>query len=305
MKVLKYSIIIPQRNSIHTLSRLFDSIPVREDIEIIVVDNSSVPVTKEDIGIDRDYQLLWSAPERYAGGARNVGIENAHGKWLLFADADDFFAEGAFDVFDSNSDSTTDIIYTGIRGIYLDSGEESDRGEMYVKLIRNYIDDKSNEKNENELRYRFYPPYCKLIKRELVERHQLRFDEILAGNDVCFSAKCGYYAKTVEAFDCVTYVVTVSRGSLTRRRDYGAMKSRLYSVINYNRFFKEKGLPNQQKSVMYVMYESRYLGVGVLWEFFKILIKCRQNIFIGYRNWLKTYRRIKSQDQRDEKYIVR
>ena len=43
------SIIIPQRNSIQTLRRLFDSIPNKETIEIIVVDNSPEPITPKGL----------------------------------------------------------------------------------------------------------------------------------------------------------------------------------------------------------------------------------------------------------------
>ena len=38
-------------------------------------------------------------------------MKEAVGKWLLFADADDFFLPGAFDVFDSHQDSSSEIVY--------------------------------------------------------------------------------------------------------------------------------------------------------------------------------------------------
>ena len=90
-----FSIIIPHRDSVQYLPKLFSSIPDSDGIEIIIVDNSPEPISKDSIGVDREFQLLYSSPSRGAGGARNVGVENAHGKWLLFLDADDYFAEGA------------------------------------------------------------------------------------------------------------------------------------------------------------------------------------------------------------------
>lgn len=300
-KEFLFSVIIPQRNSVSTLPRLFASIPERDDIEIIVVDNTPTPITKEEIGIDRDYQLLWSAPERHAGGARNVGIENAHGKWLLFADADDYFADGAFDVFFSKSGSDAEIVYTGMGGIYLDTGERADRGDVYAKLVRDYL---AGIKTEDDLRLGFASPCCKMVSRELVERHNLRYDEIRAGNDMYFSFVSGYYAKKIEAVDFISYIATVSKGTLTKRRDYKVIKARLYSKLHCNKFFREHGHSNRQHSVMFALYESRHYGIKAFFEFCGMINKFRQNPFIGCRNWFQTLK-TELKTSKDDKYIVR
>jgi glycosyltransferase involved in cell wall biosynthesis len=81
-----YSIIIPQHNSLHTIPWLLAGIPELEDIEILLADNTPTAVTKEEIGIDRDYNLLWSSPARCACGARNEGIDNTKGDLLIFSE---------------------------------------------------------------------------------------------------------------------------------------------------------------------------------------------------------------------------
>ena len=296
-----FSVIIPQRNSVSTLSRLFASIPDRDDIEIIVVDNTPIPITKEEVGIDREYQLLWSAPERHAGGARNVGIENAHGKWLLFADADDYYADGAFDVFFSKVDSDAEIIYTGMGGIYLDTGERSDRGDVYAKLVHEYVEGK---RTEEDLRFGFASPCCKMISHDLVDRYNLKYDEIRAGNDAYFSLASGCYAKKIDAVDVISYIATVSRGTLTRRRDYEVTKARLYSKLHCNQFLKAHGYPNMQRSVMNHLYESRRLGIKVFFEFCGMIMRFRQNPFIGWNRWFLSFRRNRKKEQKEAKYIV-
>ena len=45
--MIDFSVIIPHRNSKETLPRLFETIPASPNIEIIVVDNSDVPLKKE------------------------------------------------------------------------------------------------------------------------------------------------------------------------------------------------------------------------------------------------------------------
>ena len=73
--MIDISIIIPFKNSIDTLSRLFDSIPENDNIQIILVENCDVPHTKEELGIKRDFELLNAPSFKYAGGVHIHAIE--------------------------------------------------------------------------------------------------------------------------------------------------------------------------------------------------------------------------------------
>jgi hypothetical protein len=55
------------------------------------------------------------------------------------------------------------------------------------------VEDDSKEIN---LRLLFSVPWAKLIKKDLIDRHNISFEEILASNDINFSVKTGYYAQT-------------------------------------------------------------------------------------------------------------
>ena len=91
--MVNYSIIIPHRGAPELLQRLLDSIPQRPDVQVIVIDD----------------------PDGRGGGyARNQALPQATGRWLLFADADDFYAEGFLDVLDAyvNRDDL-DAVYFG------------------------------------------------------------------------------------------------------------------------------------------------------------------------------------------------
>lgn len=48
-------------------------------------------------------ELFLTKEGRGAGYARNTGLSHAKGKWIIFADADDFFYENAFVEFDKLS----------------------------------------------------------------------------------------------------------------------------------------------------------------------------------------------------------
>ena len=298
-----FSIIVPVwRGAAHFLPTLFDSIPNKDGIEIIVVDNSKDPLLREEIKSNRDIILLHSAPERHAGGSRNDGIAIAKGKWLLFADADDYYTPDAFDIYYAHSNTDAEIVETGMGGIYADTGEPSSRGQHYIQMVHDYCTGKINE---IQLRIGFASPCCKMVSHALVERENIKYDEIRAGNDIYFFLFIGYYAKDIDADDKITYIATVNHGSLTKRRDYEVIKARLYSKLHCNKFLKEHNLAKYQHSVIFALVESRHYGIKTTWEFLSMMVRFRQNPFIGCKRWFRTALNNRKQDRTDKKYIVR
>lgn len=299
---IDFSVIIPHRESIHSLKRLFDSIPPNPKIEILLVDNSPVPISKNDIGINREYQLYWAEPARCAGGARNVGLDNARGKWLIFADADDFFAINAFDLFYSHYSSKADVIYFCVNSIYIDTGEPGTRGDVYTNMVRNY--EKGNIKEE-QIRFGYGVPWGKMVRKSLVDENNLRFDEVVASNDFYFSLLSGYYAKTIEAYNEFVYVVTTSRGSLTKRRDLAVVESRLLVALRSNLFLREQGYSEYQQSIMLYLKQTISYGFKPLLRSISNLIKYRQNPLVGWKNWIKTVGNNRRQESKDSQYITK
>lgn len=301
--MISYTVIIPQRNSIDTLPRLLNSIPEREDIEVILIDNGSKPISKEDIkGVSRDYKLLWSSPDRFAGGARNVGLENAHGEWLIFADADDFFTPNAFDAFDSHKDGVEELVYFKSESVYDDTLEPSDRHLLFNSYIDKFLSGKSDELGT---KLAYLVPWGKMIKRELIENNRIRFDEVLAANDVYFSTLVGYYSHTFTVDDSVVYVITTRRASLANRRDLPVIKSRYMVALRRNDFLKQHDLGKRQGSVMIYIYQASRYGLKELCWFLKQAAKFRQNIFIGMSNWFKTYRLQIKNSTKNKAYITK
>lgn len=297
-----YTVIIPQRESLDTLTRLFQSIPNRHDIQILLIDNSNDNIKKEDIKTDRIYELLYSRPENYAGGARNLGLEKAEGEWLIFADADDFFYDGAFEVFDSYALSNYDLVYFKSNSVYDDTLKPSDRSDMFSQIVDDY---KSGRISEMTARLSFAVPWAKMVRRKLVEDNNIRFDEVLAANDVMFSALTGFYASNFCTDERIVYTVTVREGSLSRRRDFDVIHSRYKVFLRKNKFLRDHGLGKEQTSVMYYIIKAMPYGLKNVIVMLKESVYYRQNIFIGFRSWLGTYITTKREDRRDKKYIKR
>ena len=136
------SIIIPHHNTPTLLQRCLDSIPADKGIQVIVVDDNSDP-TKVDFEkfpgkVRPDVEIFLTKEGRGAGYARNVGLQHAKGDWLLFADSDDYFVQGFYDVIRKYIDNDTDMYnvltaanvgkcyrFTGTTGTYTN-------GDLYV-----------------------------------------------------------------------------------------------------------------------------------------------------------------------------
>lgn len=303
MDRILFTVIIPQRNSTNTLPRLLSSIPQSDQIEVIIVDNTPSPIDKSQIVTEREFVLLWSPPEKHAGGARNMGITQAHGTWLIFADADDYFADHAFDNFHKYVDSDCDIVYFGSQGIYPETGELATRCDGYNKLLSSYANDEPY--SEEGLRFKFGVPWAKMLNSKFVTTNNIWFDEVRAANDVMFSTKCGYYANKVTACQDMVYYATVNKGSLTRSRDLEVLKSRYIVNLRKNLFLKEHGLSSFQTSIMNTLIESSRHGIKTFFEFVFIAIKYRQNFLIGWQNWLNTYGHKIRLENKEKEYIVK
>lgn len=251
MRQIKYSVIIPHKNSPDLLLRCLQSIPQREDIQIIVVDDNSDAKRvnfehfpgKGISGID----IYFTKEGRGAGYVRNVGLKHARGEWLIFADADDYFTEGAFRVFDTQFENKADVIYFKSASEYSDTKVPADRADFYNKLVDTYL---KNHENETYLRMAFEVPWAKMVRRKLVEREGIWFDEVPACNDVMFSTLSGYFARTIDVVPNSVYIVTVSKGSITKRKNHTVFLSRFKVSLRKNKFLKAHGLGRYQKSIM-------------------------------------------------------
>ena len=215
MNIASYSIIIPHYDIPDLLMRCLKSIPVSEDIQVIVVDDNSPDA---DTYLDRYPELsrpylefIRASKNGGAGYARNVGLEHAKGKWLLFADADDFYVDNMYDIISMHVESDADVIYFQKQAVYSDNiNRKSPRSSYIDEIMDIYL----KTGDELPIRTRYYVPWGKMIKKSLIEKHRIRFEEIRYSNDVLFSTYVGCYAKKIEVIDTVLYVVTFREGSL-------------------------------------------------------------------------------------------
>lgn len=214
--MINYSIIIPHKNTPDLLQYCLDSIPVRDDVQVIVVDDNS-DVDKVDFEHfpqwrGEQYEFCLTKEGKGAGYARNVGLEHVCGKWVLFVDADDFLLPEADEIFEEEKDVDADIVFFRPRAVMLeDRSTLSHRADFYGKLIDGF----GNKDGESSIRCRWFSPCSRFFRFEMISEHKLRFDEIPYSNDALFAVKAGVCAKKVEARDKTFLCITESSRSLT------------------------------------------------------------------------------------------
>lgn len=258
------SIIIPHYNSPVRLRRLLDSIPDREEIQVIVVDDISTEQTEEYERVTEAYkdrvEFYSNTPEnKSAGGARNVGLEHASGKWLLFADADDYFLDNLWEKLSKEIDSDSDIVYFVPQSIIEGTALNSDRHITLGYYASYYVlaDAKDKSDAETQLRMRWVVPWSKLIKRSLIEENNIRFDVVKYSNDLMFSAKTGFLAKKISVSDQMIYCFVKGENTLTHNTDPN-MKAMRQEVYNrYTEYCVSHMPPKQARKYVSLQKKNR------------------------------------------------
>jgi len=236
MTRINYSIIIPHYNIPDQLRRLLLSIPVKEDLEVIVVDDKSDKKLEELNRCRIEFESSGcrfidnQSEEKGAGVCRNIGIEHANGRWLLFADSDDQFTEDFYDIISRNVDREEDIIFFMPNSINVDTGKQSNRHEEFCVLLNRYLD-APNEANELILRYHVVSPWSKMISYSLVEKNNIRFNNSLVANDMMFCRKIGLFSHKIAVEKDTFYIVTEREGSLTKLLGKDSYEIRLKEFI--------------------------------------------------------------------------
>lgn len=250
-----YSIIIPHKNIPKLLQRCLDSIPERDDVQVIIVDDNSdsaIVDFEHFPGLQRKNTIVvFDKSSKGAGHARNIGIEHSNSKWLIFADADDFFNYCIDECLDKYKDASEDVIYFFANSLDSVTYVNNNRGGAVNNQLKRYMSD--NENNEWLVRYESGVPWAKFFKSNVIEKNHIKFDETRIHNDNTFSYLAGYFAERVKGVGIAIYCVTYRDGSITyTEMDMEKFKDR-WTVFAKRVAFME------QHNLKYFTYDSFFI----------------------------------------------
>lgn len=231
--MIKLSIIIPVYNCEKYLNDCLDPLvrELNDNIEIILVDDGS---TDESCDICDRYSSIYPMikvlhqKNQGVSAARNIGLDNATGEFIMFVDSDDVIDDGAITKLMRILDEKFDCIASGIRYWY----EYNGKVENY--LLKNVTFQYRDNINEyyamlNENRF-FSAIYSKIYKRQIIEENHIRFPlEFSIWEDSAFVYSYLSYCETIKCVDYTFYNYRQTLGeSLVKKMHKNSIEALLY-----------------------------------------------------------------------------
>ena len=238
----KFSIIIPVYNAVGQIKETIESILNQSnvDFEVLLVDDGS---TDDSLVLIKEYAdrnanfKVFTQENTGPGAARNIGIENAKGDYIVFVDSDDLLAEEALQKltnYINKNPSHEVLLYTyAEENLLTESLTTHHTQERFSKGlgIRPTVD--SGEYSGKEMFRRFLngdfapAPWNKVFKRSLFNDSKLRFEPTVYHQDFGLTPRLIGSAKKVLVIKDDLYIYRRRENSIT----YSCTDKHVYSIF--------------------------------------------------------------------------
>lgn len=234
-----FSVIIPHKNIPILLQRCLDSIPQRDDLQVIVVDDDSDAGFVDFSGFpglkrpDTEVIFLKGDNGKGPGHARNTGLSSAKGKWIIFSDADDYFNESFNVALNQYRDNEEEIIF-----FKCSKQDETGKITDNYPLINDALEQARKSGNSDSIVYNVPCPWAKFIRRDFLYQNGIKFQEITCGDDILFSIRMALRLNSFTLSDYHLYCVVDRPGSLTRDNKWQCFSSYVRACCGAYRLLK-------------------------------------------------------------------
>lgn len=240
------SIIIPVYNSSAYLEETINSIVQQsyKNLEVIIVDDFSTDNGKEIIkkfaAKDKRIISIFLDKNNGVSNARNVGLDAAKGKYVLFMDSDDNYSNlNAIENIINKLDADTESVVFPIRKVV-------DKSEVIADYS---LPEQSLHLDKfKSFRFAFEKNVCesacnKLFLLDIIKKNKIQFStNIKLNEDQLFNAKYFFYINNINIINDVYYNYNIHGDSACRvKRDESFFKENLFYLFEeYLEFLKDQ-----------------------------------------------------------------
>ena len=227
MKKPKFSIIVPVYNTEKYLKRCLDSIKSQsfKDYEVIIVNDGSTD-NSSDIISKYSYKVI-NQENQGLSMARNNGVKDASGEYLIFLDSDDYIEKDLLKEINKSLSNNPDLVRYQIKEVF-DNKDDI-----------NYEETPFDNKNGVEafkliIKYHFVEnAWAYAIKREFYLKEKFSFKKGTYHEDFGLMPLVIIKSKVVNSINYVGYCYYQRDGSIMNSSDYSKTKKKVKDFYNH------------------------------------------------------------------------
>lgn len=249
------SVIIPIYNVEQYLQECLDSVlnQTYKHLEIILVNDGSTDKSP-DIAQEyakKDSRIRYFTQENKGGGvARNIGLDNARGEWVLIFDSDDYMRPFAIETLLQRALEANAQIVIAQSEELRDGRISLMDWALRLDLVPNKLSFNYKDLGDNVFGFCVGWAWDKLYKRDFIESYALRFQNIQVANDLYFTFMGLIMTDSISICDKVLFTHRKHSTSLETSRD-GNPALFLESVKKWHKTLKSLDIFSQvERSIM-------------------------------------------------------
>ncbi len=272
-EIVKISIIIPLYNAKKYLAKCLDSI-LQQDfraLEIIIVDDGSTDNSSR-IYLEyeqKDTRIKHIKTENLgSGNARNVGLQNAAGKYTFFCDPDDWVENNIFsDNYKIAEETNADAVFFGVNNYFYNAKNNT------YSLSGKRVVNKENPSFREQYADLYFEGltnsvWNKLYRTKFLKDNEFTFPSYAQGQDLSFNLQV--YQKLVKvAYNTNCYYNYVKYSNHTAITRYIHDKTEIYNHLNreYAAMFASWNIPHdaehkaQQTDIQKVLFDFWFKAI--------------------------------------------
>lgn len=231
----KISVIIPVYNAEKYIARCLDSILMQADsnIELIVINDGSKDKSEQII---KTYIGKYKSSIKYikkensgVANARNVGLEKATGKYIIFVDADDYIDKDLFKNLEKYIEQDIDIIKYKAT---IETEKEEKIGQLEGPIFETTTGEEAFSKLcfEDEM---VDALWVYAYKKELFDKNKLKFLEGAEHEDFGLIPLLILKANTFVSTNIQGYHYIQSTNSITRTKEYKKIVQKAFDTLKH------------------------------------------------------------------------